>query len=113
MAPTSLPARRRGCCQPIADLLPDATATQLATALKALADETRLQIVSTLKRTREPICICDLTASFDLSQPTISHHMAKLRDAGIVSCERRGIWSYYKLRDDAPAEARWLLDAIP
>lgn len=113
MATTSLPIRQRGCCQPVADMLPRETARPLASALKALADETRLQIVCTLKRTREPVCVCDLTAHFDLSQPTISHHMAKLRDAGIVSCERRGIWSFYRLRDDAPAATRRLIDAIP
>lgn len=113
MKAASLPTRRRGCCQPLSDLLPSQTVEPLAAALKALADETRLQIVSTLKRAKEPICVCDLTATFDLSQPTISHHMAKLREAGLVSSSRRGIWSHYRLREDLPPELASLIGALP
>jgi ArsR family transcriptional regulator len=58
------------------------------------------------------VCICDFTASLDLSQPTISHHMAKLKDAGIVDAEKRGIWIYYRLRDKLPTSTRNLLSQL-
>ncbi|MEA2655144.1 MAG: ArsR family transcriptional regulator, arsenate/arsenite/antimonite-responsive transcriptional, partial [Chloroflexota bacterium] len=61
----------------------------------------------------EPICICDFTAGLELSQPTISHHMAKLKEAGIVDSEKRGIWVYYRLRADlAPATREVLAQLI-
>ena len=80
--------------------------------LKALADPTRLQMVGVLKRSSQPVCICDFTASFELSQPTISHHMAKLRDAGLVEVTKAGIWAYYRLTSHLDARTRALLDAL-
>jgi ArsR family transcriptional regulator len=65
-----------------------------------------------LKRSSEPVCICDFTASFDLSQPTISHHMAKLKDAGLVEVTKAGIWAYYRLKSHLDAKTRALLDAL-
>jgi ArsR family transcriptional regulator, arsenate/arsenite/antimonite-responsive transcriptional repressor len=80
--------------------------------LKALADPTRLQMVGVLKRSSRPVCICDFTASFELSQPTISHHMAKLKEAGLVDVTKTGIWAYYRLKSHLDARTRALLDAL-
>ena len=80
--------------------------------LKALADPTRLQIVGVLNGSSQPVCICDFTASFALSQPTISHHMAKLRNAGLVEVTKAGIWAYYRLATRLDARTRALLDAL-
>jgi ArsR family transcriptional regulator len=82
------------------------------TVLKAVADPTRLQILGVLKRAEEPVCICDFTAAFDLSQPTISHHMAKLKDAGLVEVTRSGIWAYYRLARGIDSRTRSLLDLL-
>jgi len=107
-----LPERERGvCCPPSIKVRPERVAgtTEL---LKALADPTRLQMAIALRDTAEAVCICDFTATFDLSQPTVSHHMAKLRDAGLVEVTRKGIWSFYRLRPDLPAATRRLLEAL-
>jgi ArsR family transcriptional regulator len=77
--------------------------------LKALADPTRLQIVSSLAQASQPVCVCDFTAAFQLSQPTISHHMATLRAAGLVESSKKGIWAYYRLRPDIEPRLRDLL----
>ena len=68
--------------------------------LKALADPTRLSMVLCLWTAKGPVCICDFTAAFDLGQPTISHHMGKLKAAGLVESQKHGVWIYYRLRDD-------------
>jgi DNA-binding transcriptional ArsR family regulator len=109
MTATELPVlRQRGeCCE-----LPEVDASWAAGTsdlLKALADATRLTMVAALWRADAPVCICDFTASLDLSQPTISHHMARLKDAGLVESSRHGIWIYYRIRDDLPAARRQLL----
>jgi ArsR family transcriptional regulator len=114
-APTELDtrARIRGCCQPIpAARLPEEVAEATAAVFKALGDPTRVEMVHFLKAADAPICVCDFTSVFGLSQPTVSHHLGKLRDAGIVRVERRGVWAFYSLRDDMPAEARAALVAI-
>ena len=80
-------------------MLPGAAA-ELAATFKALGDPTRVAIVNRLT-TADAVCVCDLTAAFDLSQPTISHHLKILRDAGLVEAERRGTWAYYRLVPDA------------
>src|SRR5207302_5096282 len=85
---------------------------QTTEILKALADPTRLQMALSLRDAKEPVCICDFTASFDISQPTVSHHMAKLREAGLVDVTKRGIWSFYRLAPDLPPATRRILDAI-
>lgn len=100
--------RQRGaCCE-----LPEVDgrwADRTSELMKALADPTRLTMMASLWRAREPICICDFTAGLDLSQPTISHHMARLKEAGLVESEKRGIWIYYRLRADLAADTRKLL----
>jgi ArsR family transcriptional regulator len=104
------PTRRRGmCCQL---QVPDqAWAERRAELLRALADPTRLSMLAALTRAEAPICICDFTAVYGLSQPTISHHMARLRETGLVDATRSGIWTYYRLRQDLPAQVRALLEA--
>jgi ArsR family transcriptional regulator len=69
--------------------------------LSALADPTRLQIVEMLAGLDEPLCVCDITSQFDLGQPTISHHLRVLREAGLVNWEKRGLWVYYTLNHAA------------
>ncbi len=83
-----------------------------ADLMKALGDPTRLTMVASLWRAAAPICICDFTAGLGLTQPTISHHMAKLKEAGLVESEKRGIWIYYRLRDKLPTETRELLSRL-
>jgi ArsR family transcriptional regulator len=87
-------------------------ADSTAAVLKAIADPTRLTMLAALWRAKAPVCICDFDAMVDLSQPTISHHMAKLRAAGLVDCEKRGLWVHYRVRDDLPAERRALLEQL-
>ena len=89
-----------------------AKVAQSVDVLKALADPTRLQMIGILKKSAEPVCVCDFTAAFDLSQPTISHHMAKLREAGLVDVSKVGIWAYYRLNERLDSRTRALLDAL-
>jgi len=88
------------CCPPIAEhRLPAETATVLAPAFKALGDPVRLQLMSMIASAPNgEICVCDLTPAFELSGPTISHHLKTLREAGLVDAERRGTWVYYRAR---------------
>jgi ArsR family transcriptional regulator len=92
----SLPVLRPLCCGPdLPPLGPDA-ADGLAAVFKALADPTRVAIVSRLA-SGESCCVCDLTETFDLSQPTVSHHLRILKEAGLLEAERRGTFAYYRL----------------
>ncbi len=104
--------RTRGCCVPVAPPLSNARADELAALFKALADPTRVQMLHMLKGASEPICVCDFTAAFDLGQPTISHHVARLKDAGLVSSFKRGVWRFYSLRDDLSAAGKAALDLV-
>lgn len=72
-----------------------------AALLKALGDPHRLTILASLARAEDEICVCDFTAGLPLNQPTVSHHLKILRDAGLVTSERRGTWVYYRLAPDA------------
>jgi len=74
--------------------------TANARLLSALADTTRLGIVSLLAGADEPVCVCEIVPRFDLGQPTISHHLRVLREARLVDCEKRGLWVYYWLNRD-------------
>lgn len=78
-------------------------APRVARVFKALGDETRLSIVAMLGRAGCALCVCEIEAKFDLSQPTISHHLKVLRDAGVVETERRGTWVYYSLKRETTA----------
>src|SRR5438132_14253021 len=84
------------CCGPAAPPLSEPESEELAGRFKALADPTRVAIVNRLSQADE-VCVCDLNAAFDLSQPTISHHLKILREAGLVESSRRGTWAYYRL----------------
>lgn len=108
-----MPARVKGCCVAVAPLLAGYQAEHLATLFKALADPTRVQMLYLLKAATEPICVCDFTAAFDLGQPTVSHHLGKLKEAGLVASFKRGVWSFYTLRQDLPEMARATLALIP
>ena len=107
-----LPERERGECTPIDTQMKPERAAEVADLLKVLADPTRLQIVVTLRELGDAVCVCDCTAAFGLSQPTVSHHLARLRDAGLVDVTRRGGWAYYRLRTDLPAATKRLVAAL-
>ena len=87
------------CCEPIAGGLEHGEATELAGLFKALADPARLMIVSMLANADE-VCVCDLTEPLGLSQPTVSHHIKQLRNAGFITSERRGKWIYPRLASE-------------
>src|SRR2546423_12290105 len=106
----ALPVLQAICCGPdVAPLDRDAS-EQLAARFKALADPTRVAIVNSLSAADE-VCVCNLTATFELSQPTISHHLRILREAGLVDSTRRGTWSYYRLVPEAGGAVRGALGA--
>lgn len=89
------------CCEPrgIEPMGAD-RADGLSALLKALADPIRLRLLSLIAAADE-VCVCDLTPPFRVSQPTISHHLRVLREAGFVDCSRRGTWVYYRARPEA------------
>ena len=83
---------------PVGEPLNETAAAGLAQVFKALGDPVRLRLVSLIGAHQGgEVCVCDLTAAFDLTQPTISHHLKVLREAGIIDSERRGTWVYYWL----------------
>ena len=89
-----------------------AEAERMAGIAKALADPVRLTLVDVLRKRGERVCVAELVPLFHLTQPTVSHHLRVLRDAGVVTCEREGIWAYYALEPDAlGAIAGWLSSA--
>ena len=98
------------CCEPLVapDVSPQA-ALDVAAVAKALSDPIRVQLVDVLRRHAGEVCVCELVPLFDVSQPTLSHHLKKLRDAGIVGVEQRGLWAYYYVNPDALEElSTWL-----
>ena len=102
----------KGCCGLVDPGMDPGDATALAERFKALADPTRVRMLNLLIRNEE-LCVCDVQANFDLGQPTISHHLRSLREAGLVSAERRGTWTYYTLfvaahASNADAASYWL-----
>ncbi len=103
------PAGER-CCEPV--VYPDVQreqALRMARVAKALGDPVRLQLVDVLRSHAGKVCVCELVPLFDLSQPTVSHHLKVLRDAGIVGSERVGLWAYYFVVPDALKElSAWL-----
>jgi ArsR family transcriptional regulator len=79
---------------------------------RALADEHRLVMLATLARAEDEVCVCDFTAALPLNQPTVSHHLKILRDAGLVTWERRGTWVYYRLASGARKRLAGALEAL-
>jgi ArsR family transcriptional regulator, arsenate/arsenite/antimonite-responsive transcriptional repressor len=98
------------CCEPV--VYPDVGrehAERMAAIAKALADPVRLQLVDVLRKHAGKVCVCELVPLFDLSQPTVSHHLKVLREAGLVASERRGLWAYYYVIPDSLEElSAWL-----
>jgi len=98
-----LPVRHKNdsCCVPVA--APSLTQQQtdaLAARLKALGDPTRLRMLDLLAQQGAPLCVCDITPQFEQNQPTISHHLKLLREAGLIAGEKQGIWAYYRATDE-------------
>lgn len=90
------------CCGPLAGAtLSDEEATATADVFKALADPARVRIVNVLATSGEPVCVCHLIEPLGLSQPTVSHHLKRLTEAGLLDREQRGRWAYYALRPEA------------
>src|SRR5438105_15194437 len=106
----ALPVLQPLCCGPDTPPLPEQARDELAARFKALADPTRVAIVNRLAAADE-VCVCDFVASLDLAQPTISHHLKVLRDAGLVEASRRGTWAYYRLVPEAVGALRDALGA--
>jgi ArsR family transcriptional regulator len=91
--------------------LSEATAMDLAKGFKALGDPIRLRLLSLIAaRGGGEVCVCDLTDAFQVTGPTISHHLRVLREAGLIDCERRGTWVYYWVVTSALAPLSQLLD---
>jgi ArsR family transcriptional regulator len=100
------------CCEPVA--YPEVEreeAVRLAEVAKALGDPIRLQLVDVLRKHAGKVCVVELVPLFDVGQATVSHHLKKLRDAGIVDSERQGLWAYYYVRPEALRELSAWLDA--
>jgi ArsR family transcriptional regulator len=112
MAPKTKRPAGDPCCEAI--VFPDidpAAAERMAAVAKALGDPTRMQLVDVLRKHAGKVCVCELVPLFDLSQPTVSHHLKILRDAGIVGSERRGLWAYYYVIPEALKElSAWLCE---
>jgi ArsR family transcriptional regulator len=110
LAPKQKRAAGERSCEPV--VYPDVErdhALRMAEVAKALGDPIRLQLVDVLRKHAGKVCVCELVPLFDISQPTLSHHLKKLRDAGIVDSERSGLWAYYYVIPDALHElSAWL-----
>ncbi len=92
------------CCTPLdAPTMSDGEVTATAALFRALADPARVRIVNLLATAAEGVCVCELTPPLGLSQPTVSHHLRKLFNAGLVRREQRGTWAFYSLDPDALA----------
>lgn len=100
------------CCAPLdAAVLSDAEAEATAELFKALADPARVRIVNVLATSGgEPVCVCNLVEPLGLTQPTVSHHMKRLLDAGLVEREQRGKWAYFSLRPAAAEKLALVAD---
>jgi ArsR family transcriptional regulator len=110
LAPKQKRAAGEPCCEPVVHPAVDRRrAVRLATVAKALADPIRVQLVDVLRAHAGKVCVCELVPLFDVGQPTVSHHLKVLREAGLVDSERRGLWAYYYVNPDALEElSAWL-----
>ena len=110
LSPKTKRAAGERCCEPV--VYPDVQredALRMAEVAKALGDPIRLQLVDVLRKHAGKVCVCELVPLFDISQPTLSHHLKKLRQAGIVDSERQGLWAYYYVITEALKElSAWL-----
>ena len=98
------------CCEPVVyPGIEREQAERMARAAKALGDPIRMQLVDVLRKHAGKVCVCELVPLFDLSQPTVSHHLKVLREAGVVGSERRGLWAYYYVNPESLQElSAWL-----
>jgi ArsR family transcriptional regulator, arsenate/arsenite/antimonite-responsive transcriptional repressor len=98
------------CCDPV--VYPEIEreqAERMALVAKAIGDPIRMQLIDVLRKHAGQVCVCELVPLFDLSQPTVSHHLKVLREAELVGSERRGLWAYYYVNPDALEElSTWL-----
>lgn len=111
LALTLTPTQTLACCSPLSrEPLSQAQAEQIAPLLKALADPVRLRLMSMVaSHEGGEACVCDLNEGFDLSQPTISHHLKVLHEVGLLDRTKRGVWVYYKARSGALADLAALI----
>jgi ArsR family transcriptional regulator len=99
------------CCAPLtSSTLSDEEAEATATLFRALGDPARVRIVNMLATSPEPVCACDVIGPVGLAQPTVSHHLKKLVEAGLIEREQRGKWAYFSLNPEAAARLAGLLD---
>lgn len=99
------------CCAPLsAPTVSDAEAEATAELFRALADPARVRIVNLLATRSDPVCACELNEPLGLSQPTVSHHLKKLTDAGLLEREQRGKWAFFSLKRDAVAKLAAVAD---
>lgn len=101
-----------GVSPKFAPTLSEDEAVGQARLLKALADPTRLRILSLLSRHEGEVCVFEIVESFTLEQPTISHHLRILRDAGLVDCRKKGLWAYYYVRREALSRAQNVINEL-
>ena len=110
LAPKAKRPKGETCCEPV--VLPDVdrnSAMRVAEVAKALSDPIRIQLLDVLRKHAGKVCVCELVPLFDVSQPTVSHHLKVLREAGLVESEKRGLWVYYYVLPGALDElADWL-----
>ena len=108
------PVGAAACCSPLLSApISQESAEQVVPALKALADPVRLRLLSLVAaHADQEACVCDLNEAFDLSQPTISHHLKVLHEAGLLERTKRGTWVYYAVRREALADLAALLGGV-
>jgi len=113
-APQLSPTEAVACCSPLTqEPLSAASADRVAPLLKALADPVRLRLMSLVASHADgEACVCDLNDAFDLSQPTISHHLKVLHEVGLLTRSKRGVWVFYKVRSEALADLASLLGGV-
>ena len=110
----TLPTADRCCAPPLRGNgpLPRGNRARLVAALRALADPTRLEVFRMIATRTEPVCVCEITARFDVSQPTVSYHLRILRRARLVDATRRGVWAYYAARPEGLEALRSFLGSL-
>jgi ArsR family transcriptional regulator len=109
------PVQTVACCSPLTqEPLSGNAAERIAPLLKALADPVRLRLMSLIASHADgEACVCDLNNAFELSQPTISHHLKVLHEVGLLDRSKRGVWVYYRTRPEALADLGALLGGLP
>ncbi|HMA35416.1 MAG TPA: metalloregulator ArsR/SmtB family transcription factor [Chloroflexia bacterium] len=105
--------RKRGvaCCTPVAPRLTSGAAEQFSADLALLAHPVRVQILDLLAQSEGQVCVCDLESGLPVKQPTVSHHLRLLREAGLIDCEKQGLWAYYFVKREALTALRARIDA--